>query len=87
MANCKLLPPSHPFSPLPVAMFNEGKFLHFEILRLYVCEGGLTASVIFVKQTFLQEHIPGCRNILCYKGFVVPSNFSTSLNRFKYMKQ
>lgn len=83
MANCKLLPPSHPFSPLSVAMFNEGKFLHFEILRPYGCEGGLPASVIFVKQTFLEEHTQGCWNILCYKGFVVPSNFSTSLYQFK----
>jgi hypothetical protein len=54
MANCKLLPPSHPFLPLPVAMFNEGKFLHSTIPRLYGCKRGLPPGVVFVHQTFLQ---------------------------------
>lgn len=57
MANCKLLPPFHPFSPLPVAMFNEGKFLHFEILRLYGYGGGLPIVLsLFNKPSYRTIH-------------------------------
>lgn len=62
MANCKLLPPFHPFSPLPVAMFNEGKFLHFGILRFYYMgmEVGYPLVLSLFNKPFIQKHTPEC---------------------------